>query len=160
MKQVYAIDFQAYYKKGFRGVMFDVDNTLVPFDVLNADSQLIGFIEELKNIGFQICLVSNNSEKRVATLNEGLGLLMMPNAMKPFKKKLHKALELMGINAQHCIFVGDQIFTDVWVGNRMKMETILVEPIQVKEQLITRIKRGIEKWVLRRYFNESGGKNA
>ncbi len=151
VKSVYDVDFKSLYKKGFKGILFDVDNTLVPYDVMEADDKLLAFIEGLRNTGFELGLVSNNSEKRVSALNDDLGIHMMPNALKPLRRNLFKILVDMGVEPKKTIFVGDQVFTDVWVGNRCGMYTVLVEPIQTKEQFITWIKRGTEKLVLKRF---------
>lgn len=151
VKNVSEIDFRALYRKGYRGVMFDVDNTLVPFNLMVAPEELIAFIDELKEIGFKVGLVSNNTTKRVAALNEKLGLPMMPNAMKPFTIKLRRMMKMLGVGHKEAVFVGDQLFTDVWVGNRMRLYTVLVEPIQRKEQMVTKIKRGLEAKIIRRY---------
>lgn len=148
---IYTIDFQALYEQGYRTVLFDVDNTLVAFDVMVAPEALVAFFDGLRAMGFTAGLVSNNNAKRVAALNEKLGLAMMPKAMKPLTHKLKAILKTLGGKPTTSIFVGDQLFTDCWVGNAMGMYTILVEPIQKKEQLITRVKRGTEKVVLRGY---------
>lgn len=153
---VYNIDFEGLYKKGYRGVLFDVDNTLVPFDVMSADQQLIAFIERLKSIGYTVGLVSNNNHGRVAALNENLNIPMVPNAMKPLTFKLRRLLNSWNMPHNKAIFVGDQLFTDVWVGNALGLYTVLVEPIQKKEQMITAIKRSTEQLVLKKYRKRKG----
>lgn len=155
VSSIYKIDFDELYNKGFRGALFDVDNTLVPFDLLEAPEELIAFFKSLQDKGFEVGLVSNNTTNRVAALNEKLGLEMMPNAMKPFTFKLRKILSTLKVPHEKAVFVGDQLFTDVWVGNRLGLYTILVEPIQQKEQLITKVKRGTEKLVLKGYKRKS-----
>lgn len=152
VKNVKEIPFSDLYAKGYRGIMFDVDNTLVPFDLMDAPEELIAFINSLRDMGFKVGLVSNNTTKRVQALNEKLGLHIMPNAMKPFTFKLKRMMKILGIGRKEAIFVGDQLFTDVWVGNRMRIFTVLVEPIQRKEQMITRVKRGAEAKILKGYI--------
>ncbi len=151
VKDVASINFKKLYSEGYQGVLFDVDNTLVPFDLHDAPDSLIEFVHGLEEIGLKVGLVSNNTRGRVEALNQKLGLEMMPNAMKPFTFKLRKILSILGIQHDKAIFVGDQLFTDVWVGNRLGLYTVLVEPIQRKEQLITKIKRGTERLVLKGY---------
>lgn len=153
---VYAIDFKKLYKDGYRAVLFDVDNTLVAYDVLEAPQELIAFMSSLKDLGFKLALVSNNSEPRVAALNGTLNLEMMPNAMKPLTYKLKRVLKRLKTRPSKAVFVGDQLFTDVWVGNTMGMYTVLVKPIQKKEQFITWIKRGLESLILKGYFKRRG----
>ncbi|MCK5761452.1 MAG: YqeG family HAD IIIA-type phosphatase [Candidatus Izimaplasma sp.] len=156
LDKVEEIPFKELYKKGFRGVLFDVDNTLVPFDQLDAHKSLEEYIKELENIGLVVALVSNNTRKRVESLNKGLKLPIMPMAMKPFGFKIKRMLKTLGIGKHETIFVGDQLFTDVWAGNGVGMYTILVKPIQKKEQWISRIKRKVEKIILKRYISKKG----
>lgn len=148
---VYEIDFKDLYGKGYRAILFDVDNTLVAYDVLDAPDQLVDFIHGLQAIGFKVGLVSNNTSARVASLNKKLHLEIMPNAMKPFTFRLKRILKELGVRPSKGVFVGDQLFTDVWVGNSLAMYTILVKPIQKKEQLVTWVKRGLESLVLKGY---------
>jgi len=156
LDQVYDIDFESLYKKGYLAVLFDVDNTLVPFDQLDAHDELVRLMEGLQSMGYKVALVSNNSRVRVDTLNKGLKIPVMPNAMKPFTYKLKRILKRIGVNPHKAIFVGDQIFTDVWVGNRLGLYTILVKPIQTREQMVTFIKRRTEKMLLNRYLKKEG----
>lgn len=153
---VYLIDFEDLASKGYKGVLFDVDNTLVPFDVLEADERLIALFDKLHTLGLKPALVSNNNRERVAALNEGLGVPIVPNAMKPLTYKLKAILKEMGVAHDQGIFVGDQLFTDVWVGNKLGLYTILVKPIQKKEQHITRVKRSTERLVLKGYKKKAG----
>jgi HAD superfamily phosphatase (TIGR01668 family) len=150
------IQFKKLYDEGYRGILFDVDNTLVPFDQLDAHDALVTYMDELQTIGFKVGLVSNNSKSRVEALNKGLNLAIMPNAMKPFTFRLRQILKLLKVPHKKAIFVGDQLFTDVWVGNRLGLYTVLVKPIQTKEQMVTRIKRRTEKAVLKRYLKKEG----
>ncbi len=148
---IYDIDFDSLYANGYRGVLFDVDNTLVPYDMMDAPDKLVAFIRGMEDIGFKVGLVSNNNHGRVSALNRRLNLEMMPNAMKPLTFKLSRVLRRMEVQPEKAVFVGDQLFTDVWVGNGLGLYTVLVKPIQKKEQLVTWIKRGLESWVLKRY---------
>ncbi|PKM54642.1 MAG: YqeG family HAD IIIA-type phosphatase [Firmicutes bacterium HGW-Firmicutes-5] len=156
LDQVYDIDFESLYEQGYRAVLFDVDNTLVPFDQFDAHDELIRLMEVLQTKGYKVALVSNNSKDRVDTLNQGLKIPVMANAMKPFTYKLKRILKTIEVEPQKAIFVGDQIFTDVWVGNRLGLYTILVKPIQAKEQMVTYVKRRTEKLLLNRYLRKKG----
>ena len=151
---VYEIDFEQLYKEGYRGVLFDVDNTLVAFDCMDAPDLLVSFIRGLQKMGFEVGLVSNNTTARVVALNRKLNLEIMPNAMKPFTFRLKRILKEIDVVPGKAIFVGDQLFTDVWVGNAMGLYSVLVQPIQKKEQLVTWVKRGLESLVLKGYKND------
>lgn len=152
VKSVYHIDFVKLQRKKIKGLLFDIDNTLAPFDVELGDAQVVAFFEKLKKMGFKICLVSNNKEERVVKFNQNLQVEAIHRAQKPMGKNLRKAMEIMGTTGKTTAMIGDQIFTDVWGGNRQGMTTILVVPISERDEWITKIKRGIERKVLEIYL--------
>lgn len=154
VQSVYDIDFKKLYKKGYRGILSDIDNTLVEHDA-SASDEIILFLKELKEIGYEICLISNNDEERVTRFNETLNLYMIFNAKKPLKKGYLKAMELMGTNKSNTIFIGDQIFTDIYGANRTGIKSILVDPISPKEEIQIILKRYLEKIVLYFYKKRS-----
>ena len=145
----YVIDFEKLYEKGYRGQIFDIDNTLVPHGA-PADERAIALFERLKKIGFKCCLISNNQEPRVKMFNEKIQVDYVYNAHKPSTKNYIKAMEIMGTNKANSVFIGDQLFTDVWGAKRTGIHNILVKPIHPKEEIQIVIKRRLEKIVL--YF--------
>ena len=146
----YVIDFKQYYDMGYRGILFDIDNTLVPHGE-PADKRAIQLFKKLREIGFQTCLISNNKEPRVKPFANQVGSKYIFNAHKPFGKSYRKAFELMHTKKNNTLFVGDQIFTDVYGANRVGMYTILVKPIHPKEEIQIVLKRYHEKIVLSTY---------
>ena len=145
----YELDFQAYYDKGYRGILFDIDNTLVEHG-LPATDRALKLFEDLRAIGFKTCLISNNQEPRVKPFAELVKSDYIYNAHKPSTKNYKKAMEIMGTDISNSMFVGDQLFTDVYGANRAKMYTVLVKPIHPKEEIQIVLKRYLEKIVL--YF--------
>lgn len=146
----YVIDFKKYYERGFRGILFDVDNTLVPHGA-PADERAIELFENLRQIGFKTCLISNNKEPRVKSFAEVVKSDYIYDAHKPSRKSYMKAFDKMGTDKNNTMFVGDQIFTDVFGANRVGMYTILVKPIHPKEEIQIVLKRYLEKIVLASY---------
>ncbi len=143
----YQIDFQKYFDKGYRGILFDIDNTLVPHGAA-ANQKVTALIHRLKEIGFQICFVSNNKEPRVRSFNEKLGANYIYKAGKPLKKGYLKAMELIGTDIHNTLFIGDQLFTDLWGANTVGIYSILVMPIDKKEEIQIVLKRIPEKLIL------------
>lgn len=137
VKTIYDIDFTTLYAQGKRFILFDLDNTLIPYDEDFADEKLKELITELKNIGFTIMVVSNNHNKRVSDFCNDVNIKCITMAAKPLKKGFKKALRELNVkNKKEVITVGDQLMTDVLGSNRCKIDSILVHPI----------KKGIEKW--------------
>lgn len=143
----YSIDFEKEYASGIRGLIFDIDNTLVEHDA-DADSRAIDFFKKLKSIGFKVCLLSNNKKPRVERFNENIGAYYICDARKPSKKNYNKAMEMMKTNKNNTLFVGDQLFTDVFGARRTGIKSYLVKPISSKEEIQIVLKRYLEKIVL------------
>lgn len=154
---VYIIPFERLYEQGYRGVIFDIDNTLVPHGA-PADERAKKLFERLEKIGFSSCLLSNNQEKRVKMFNREIGTNYIFNAHKPSVKNYERAMEIMGTNRKTTVFVGDQLFTDVWGAKRTGMRSILVKPIHPKEEIQIVLKRYLEKIVLHFYKKQNAKK--
>ena len=146
----YVIPFEKLYEEGFRGVIFDIDNTLVPHGA-PADDRAKKLFARLKEIGFSSCLISNNQEARVKMFNEEIQTNYIYNAHKPSTMNYKKAMEIMGTDDSNTLFVGDQLFTDVWGAKRSGIRNILVKPIHPKEEIQIVLKRYLEKIVLHFY---------
>lgn len=151
----YVIDFEKLYEQGFRGLIFDIDNTLVPHGA-PADERAVRLFQRLKEIGFRCCLISNNQEPRVKMFNEKIQVDYVYNAHKPSTKNYYRAMEIMGTDAANTVFIGDQLFTDVWGAKRAGIPSILVKPIHPKEEIQIVLKRRLERIVLRSYEKSRG----
>lgn len=157
-ESTYTIDFEKMYEEGIRGVLFDIDNTLVEHDA-DADERAVNFFKRLKSIGLNSCLISNNQEERVLRFNKDIGTNYIYNAHKPSGKNYKKAMEIMGTDLSNTLFVGDQLFTDVFGAKRIGMRNILVRPIAPKEEIQIVLKRYLERIVLHFYEKERKGKH-
>lgn len=146
----YQIDFEGLYKEGYRGIIFDIDNTLVPHGA-PADDRAVALFARLKEIGFSCCLLSNNQLPRVKSFNDRVHVHFIEDAHKPSTKNYRKAMELMHTDEKTTLFVGDQLFTDIYGANRAGIRTILVSPIHPKEEIQIVLKRYLEKIVLHFY---------
>ncbi len=147
LDSVYHIDFDAMYKKGVRGVLFDVDNTLVPHGA-PADSQAKELFAKLGELGIKTCLISNNKRNRVKDFADSVGASYVEDAHKPSVKGFNKGMDKIGCKKENTIFVGDQLFTDIYGANRAGIPTILVKPIHPKEEIQIVLKRYLERVVL------------
>jgi hypothetical protein len=152
----YQIDFDKWYEKGYRGVIFDIDNTLVEHGK-DATKEARELFKHLSLLGFQSCLLSNNKEERVVRFNRDIKTNYIFKAGKPAGKNYKKAMELMGTKPETTLFVGDQLFTDVWGAKRLGIYNILVNPIDKKEEIQIVLKRYLERLVLYFYEREAKG---
>ena len=150
LDSTYEIDFEQLYEDGYRGVIFDIDNTLVPHGA-PADERSKKLLNYLRDRGFKIVLLSNNTKTRVDMFNEDLHLDTIPRGAKPLLKGYKRAMEIMGTSKENTFFVGDQLFTDVWGAKRLGIRSILVKPINAKEEIQIVLKRKLENIVLKEY---------
>ena len=153
-QSAYGIDYEGLYGRGYRGVIFDIDNTLVPHGT-PADDRAVVFFAGLRKLGFRTVLLSNNKEPRVKLFNQDIGSGYIFNAGKPGRKGYEKAMEQMGTTPRNTLFVGDQLFTDVWGAKRMGIPTYLVRPIHPKEEIQIVLKRRLERIVLHFYHKKA-----
>ena len=153
LASAYEIPYENMKEKGIRGVIFDIDNTLVPHDA-PADERAVELFRRLHAMGLQTCLLSNNKERRVAPFAAAVGPAYIYKAGKPSKKGYERAMERMGTDSSSTLFVGDQLFTDVYGANRAGLYSILVKPINPKEEIQIVLKRYPEKLILWRYEKE------
>lgn len=149
LDSTYVIDFEKLYAQGYRGLIFDIDNTLVPHGA-PADERAKELFIRLQKIGFQCCLLSNNRYERVSSFNKDVQVHFIEDAHKPSRKNYRRAMDLMGTDLNTTAFIGDQLFTDVYGAKRTGMHNILVKPIHPKEEIQIVLKRKLEKIVL--YF--------
>ncbi len=134
---------------GLKGLVLDVDETLVPITAGYTFPELQAWVEEIRACT-ALCLVSNNlSEMRIGRIARSLNLPYYLGAAKPSRRKIRAALAEMNLPAYQVGMVGDRLFTDVLAGNRLGMFTILVEPITHPDFTAIRSHpiRNIEVWI-------------
>jgi hypothetical protein len=152
---VYSYDFQTAWEKGYRAVLFDVDNTLVPHGA-PATQESIALFARLRKIGFSTCLMSNNKEPRVKSFAEKVDSPYLYKAGKPKRSGYRRAMEKTGTPPEQTMFMGDQLFTDVWGAKLSGIHCILTTPIDPKEEIQIVFKRYLERIVLFFYKKSNG----
>lgn len=149
VESVFKLNLEKLKKNNIKGLIIDIDNTLVSWDIKHITEKTKQWLLNLEKEGFKVCLVSNNTEDRVVTFNEELKLPAIHRALKPRISAFKKAMKIMDTKANNTAVIGDQLFTDVLGGNRMKLFTILVVPIVGTEFWWTTFVRKIERRVLK-----------
>ena len=149
-RSAYEIDYETLYRQGYRGIIYDIDNTLVYPDA-PADDASVSFIKKLKEMGFKVTVVSNNGKSRVSSFADAVGAEAVWKALKPRRYGYEKAMEIMGTDASTTLFVGDQLFTDIWGAKRLGIHAILTQPFTLDEEIQIRFKRLLERPILSRY---------
>ncbi len=147
-RSIHDIDFVKYYDSGFRGIIFDIDNTLVEHG-FPANEKVKDFFFKLRFIGFKTVLLSNNCEPRVKSFADSVESEYIFKANKPFKAGYYKAMSMMETDVKTTLCIGDQLFTDIWGGNLCGLHTILTEPIDPKEEMQIVLKRLFERPIIK-----------
>ncbi len=147
VESAFVIPYEALYERGIRGVIFDIDNTLVPHGA-PADERALSLFQKFHGMGMKTCLMSNNKEPRVSSFAAQVDSCYLFKSGKPALRGYQKAMELMGTSQKNTIFVGDQIFTDVYGANRAGLLSYLVKPVHPKEEIQIVLKRRLEAVVL------------
>lgn len=143
---VFDIDLEDLYSRGYRGIVTDLDNTLVGAKAPNATPELIAWFAKVKQLGFQLVIVSNNNMNRVSVFSTPLDIRFVHAARKPSHAPFRKAMKLMELSEQQTVVVGDQLLTDVLGGNRLGLYTVLVLPIAIGDEgWRTRFNRRVER---------------
>ena len=150
LKSLYTVPLLELQKNGKQALIFDLDNTITEWNSQVVSEEIIQWFADAKALGFSLCILSNNSEKRIRGVAEQLSIPYVCKGKKPRRKGFYKAIRLMEASAETAVMIGDQIFTDIWGGNRMGLYTILVEPMHGKEYWGTKISRRFEKIVLKK----------
>ncbi len=146
----YSIDFDKLYKEGYRGVIFDIDNTLVTHGS-PADERAIALFGHLKELGFACLVLSNNKEPRVKSFAEAVDIKYIYKAGKPKPSGYRRSMEMLDTDTGNTLFVGDQIFTDIIGANMCGIRSILVAPIDPHEEIQIVLKRYLEKPIIACY---------
>ena len=145
-KSIYYINYDKLLLDGIKCLLFDLDNTCVPYEVREPNDKLAELFEDLKDKGFKIIIFSNATRKRIAPFKKRLNVDCLARAHKPNKKNFFKVLKLFNFDLSEVAIVGDQLYKDILGGNRAGIMTILVNPMSTQDMIITKlIFRRLEK---------------
>lgn len=147
VSDVFSVDYQRLWDKGYRGLLFDVDNTLVPHNG-DVTLQVEQLFERLWSMGFRTILVSNNDDARLRRFVERVDTLYLCDAAKPEAACYHKAVELLELEPSQAVFFGDQMFIDIYGANKAGIDSIMVHYIVVNEKEKIGIRRHVENFIL------------
>ena len=149
VNSVYNIDLKKLKKiKKIKGIIVDLDNTLVAWGKKEVSQKIIDWVNEAKKLGLKICIVSNTNSKRVAEFAKIFDVPYHSKYFKPFSVAFNNGLKIINTKKSETVVIGDQIFTDILGGNRLKLLTILVTPIVKKDSIGTFLHRNLEKIII------------
>lgn len=141
-------------EEGKKGIIVDLDNTLIPWNVAHATDEIKAWFDMMEDAGIKVLVFSNNNEERVSTFAEPLGLRFVSMAKKPLQGGFKRAKKLLQLENDEIIVIGDQLLTDIFGGNRAKLFTVLVEPILQSDAPITMFNRKLERVILNHFYKK------
>ena len=148
-KSIFDINYDLLKKKGIKVLIFDLDNTIMTVDEDLPRDDVVKLIKELSN-DFTVFIASNNLKERVRRIGDKLGVHAFYLVRKPSNRIKKLLLNKCTVQMNEVAIIGDQIMTDILMGNRLCMYTILVDPLGEKDLKITFFNRCMEKIVLKR----------
>lgn len=154
-QSIYDINYQKLLNQGIKCLMFDLDNTLISPSKKTPNDEIKKLFDKLKKMGFRVIIFSNSPKRRLKPFKEFLEVDCSASSRKPFKKKFLKVLSLYNYTITEVAIIGDQILTDVLGGNKIGILTVLVNPIDKKDMILTKFNRIIEKFIIRRLSKKS-----
>jgi HAD superfamily phosphatase (TIGR01668 family) len=142
--------------EGIKGLILDIDYTLAPKYMPLPEDTVREFIEQLKSAGVRLYIVSNNSRDRVSRFAQVLGLPYISHGFKPFPRSFARAVRRMGLEKSEVAAVGDQIYTDVCGAHMAGLKAWLLLPTGPKKSFFYRLRGGLEKPFINRYYKNEG----
>ncbi|RAP34673.1 YqeG family HAD IIIA-type phosphatase [Candidatus Marinamargulisbacteria bacterium SCGC AG-439-L15] len=148
---VESIDLQQLYDNGFTTFILDIDNTLMSYSERQISLQKEGWVEKVKSMGFRVFVVSNNSsKKRILRAAKQLDTDGLYFALKPFVYGVREFAEDQFIDFEKTVVVGDQLLTDIILGNWLRSYSVLVDPLGKKQSFIKRVQHKFERFLLKK----------
>jgi len=145
------LKIEFFKERKIKGILIDIDNTLIDY-YENMTEDTLKWVEKIKESGIKIRLLSNNNKDRVDRIGKRLGVNGIHYASKPRRKGFVAAMKNMQLRNHEICVIGDQLFTDVYGGNRLNIFTILVKQVHERDIWITKFKRPLEKRIMTLYL--------
>jgi len=148
-KSIFDIKYDILKKKNIKVLIFDSDNTIITYDEKVPDKKVVELFQRLSN-DFKLFIASNNKKERVRRIGNHLNVHAFYSVVKPTKKIRKLLLRKFSVKMEEVAMIGDQIVTDIFMGNRLHMYTILVDPLSDKDLKITYFNRWLERGIMKR----------
>ena len=150
-KSISDIDYLNLKTLGYDTIFFDLDNTIADYETHSPTSVAIDLFKIIKDLGFKIYILTNNTKKRIRKFESELGIKCFESLRKPFTSKLKRRIREHNIETSHVIWIGDQVVTDVRCAYTFNIDSILVDPIKPStEKWYTKINRFFERRLMKK----------
>jgi len=140
-KDIYSINYQKLKKRNIKNLLFDIDNTIASNEEKTPNKKVIELFDNLKKQGFNLYIITNSLKHRALTYGNKLNIKTYYFSIKPLSKNYLKLIKENNLKKEECAAIGDQLFTDIKGANKLNILSILVDPIDSKEFITTKINR-------------------
>ncbi|MGB4338158.1 MAG: YqeG family HAD IIIA-type phosphatase [Bacillota bacterium] len=147
VRRVWDVDLDGLKEAGITGILLDIDNTIAPWGGNQVPAAAVQWIHRARGLGFGVCILSNNPKSRVSRFSRELGVPAVCGWVKPWRSGYERALGILGVRREQAVMIGDQVFTDVLGARRLGIMSILVDPLNRREPLHTRVVRVLERLI-------------
>lgn len=151
LNKITDVTVQLLKENGIKGLILDIDNTLSTHHGEHLTEGLLDWLEQIKQSGILLIILSNSKEKRVAPFAKKIGLDYISLGLKPLPFGYFRAVKRIGLKAKDTAIIGDQIFTDSLGGNLSGIKTIILDPILPEPMLSFKVRRKLEKFLYKLY---------
>ena len=153
-ESIYTINYQKLKKKGVKCLLFDLDNTCIPYRSTTPIKEVKYLFTKLTKEGFKVIIFSNSPKRRLDKF-ASLGVDYNYSSKKPLPRSFYKILKKYNFKKEEVCIIGDQLITDIYGGNKVGIITCLVNPISTEELLITKLSRKIESIIIKKFKNKN-----
>lgn len=147
-KSIFDINYDLLKEKQIKVLIFDLDNTIMKVDEDVPSKNVVDLFKKLTP-DFQIFIASNNVKDRVRRIGKYMNVHAFYSVVKPTKKIKKLLLRKYNVSMDEVAIIGDQVVTDIFMGNRLNMLTILVDPLGEKDLKVTYFNRWLEKRIMK-----------
>lgn len=144
-QSIYEITPEFLRSQGVKAILFDIDNTIAPYEVITPTDSMKAYFKSLEEADFRMAFVSNNKKERVHIFNLELGYFYVHRAKKPFSSGVRACIRHLGLPKEQIVSVGDQLFTDCLAAHGAGLQFYMVAPVNKKESAFFKVKRFFEK---------------
>ena len=151
---IYQIPVSFYKNNKIKTILVDLDNTIIPYNQLTPSKQAYLLFDEFYKAGLEVIIITNNPKKRISKIADKLRVKYLHLTCKPFAFRLSKFLKKNHIDRHSCIYIGDQMINDIFMIRKLKIKSILVEPLTKNDHISAKLVRWLDSYLRKKYKKE------
>ena len=147
-KSIFDVNYTKLKDNNIKVIIFDLDNTIIKVNEEVPSDKVVDLFTKLSK-DFVLFIASNNKKERVRRIGKYMKVHAFYSVVKPTKKIRKLLLNKYAVNMNEVAIIGDQMVTDIFMGNRLHMYTVLVDPLGEKDLKVTFFNRWLERRIMK-----------